>query len=132
MVSELARRQPDAGVVDFIERAKRAEEPMFLSVLTIGEISKGIHKLARYGDQQQAAKFEQWLSGLKSDYTDYLLQVDSDVSELWGSLLAATDDTNAIDKLIAATAMLYGLTLVTRNVEHVSGTAVTCVNPFAV
>jgi hypothetical protein len=130
IVSELARRQPDAKVADFMERAKCAAEPMYLSVLTIGEINKGIRKLHRYGDTRQAAKLQLWLSELKGEYSDYLLPIDSDVSELWGMLLASTDDTNAIDKLIAATAMLYGLSLVTRNVDHVAGTGVVCINPF--
>lgn len=130
IVSELARRQPDRGVVEFIERAKKADEAMYLSVLTIGEINKGIQKLVNYGDKQQADKFQLWLSQLKAEYSDCLLPIDNDVSELWGSILALTDDTNAIDKLIAATALVYGLTLVTRNVDHVSRTGITSINPF--
>jgi hypothetical protein len=130
VVSELARRQPDEGVIHFMENAKKADDPMYLSVLTIGEITKGICKLVRFGDKEQAAKFQKWLSKVRQEYAEHILPIDGEVSELWGSLSAVTDDTNAIDKLIAATALLYGLTLVTRNVDHVSGTGVNCVDPF--
>ena len=132
VVSELARRQPDPGVTNFFARVKGNEEPVYLSVLTIGEINKGIRRLIRYGDQDQADRFGRWLSALEDDYTDHLLPIDGDVSRIWGAMLAATDDTNAIDKLIAATAVVYGLTLVTRNVAHVAGTGVTCIDPFGV
>ena len=130
IVSELARRQPNQGVVDFMKSIKQSDDPVYLSAMTIGEITKGIDKLAHHGDQDQADKFRRWLSDLKREYADCVLSVDSDVSELWGSLLAITDETNAIDKLIAATALLYDLTLVTRNIEHVSATGVVCINPF--
>lgn len=130
IVSELARRQPNQGVIDFMQSLKQSDDLAYLSVLTIGEITKGIHKLTRHGDGDQATKFQRWLLDLKTEYADCMLSIDSDVSELWGSLLAITDETNAIDKLIAATALLYDLTLVTRNIDHVSATGVACINPF--
>lgn len=131
VISELIKRQPNSGVVAFFETAKKTNEPLYLSVLAIGEIAKGINKLAAYGDAQQADKLQRWLLQIKTEYANNLLPVDSDVSELWGALLAATDDTNAIDKMIAATALLYDLTLVTRNTAHVAGTGVSCINPFS-
>ena len=130
VVSQLAKRAPNPGVIDFIEDAKRVDAPPYLSVLSIGEINKGIVKLARYGDHQQAANLQRWLAHIKEDFSDCLLPIDSDVSELWGAILGATDDTNAIDKLIAATALLYDLTVVTRNVDHLMPTGVKSFNPF--
>lgn len=73
---------------------------------------------------------QHWLARLKGDYSDAMLAVDADVSELWGAILAATDDTNAVDNLIAAAALHYDLTLVTRTTDHVAGTGVRCINPF--
>ncbi len=130
IVSQLIKRTPNPGVIDFIEDARRADTPLYLSVLSIGEINKGIVKLARHGDHQQAAKLQRWLISIKEDFSDCLLPIDTDVSELWGAVLGATDDTNAIDKLIAATALLYDLTVVTRNVDHLRSTGVKSLNPF--
>ena len=131
VISQLIKRQPSAGVVSFMEEAKSTESPLYLSVLTIGEIEKGIAKLARYNDIQQADKLKHWQEQLITDFADYLLPVDVDTTVIWGEVLAATDDTNAIDKLIAATALQYDLTLVTRNIDHVANTGAKCVNPFA-
>ncbi|WP_179957647.1 type II toxin-antitoxin system VapC family toxin [Exilibacterium tricleocarpae] len=130
VISQLAKRQPDTGVVTFMKKAKKEKSTLYLSALTIGEINKGIAKLARYNDHQQADKLRQWQERLITDFVDSLLSVDVDTSIIWGEVLAATDDTNAIDKLIAATALQYDLTLVTRNIDHVKGTGAKCVNPF--
>ena len=130
MVSQFTKRDPNTGVVAFMEKAKSTESSLYLSVITIGEIEKGIAKLSRYHDAQQAGKLKQWQDSLLTDFADYLLPIDVDTTVIWGEMLAATDDTNAIDKLIAATALQYGLTLVTRNIDHVDNTGVACVNPF--
>jgi predicted nucleic acid-binding protein len=130
VVSQLAKRQPNAGVMAFIKEAKDTESSLYLSVLTIGEINKGVAKLTRYGDHQQADRLGQWQEQLTMDFADSLLPIDVDTTVIWGEVLAATDDTNAIDKLIAATALQYDLTLVTRNIDHVMDTGAKCVNPF--
>lgn len=130
VVSELVKRNSNPGVLTFFANAEQTGTPLYLSVISIGEINKGITKLAAYGDHQQAAKLQQWLAALKADYADRLLPVDAEVSELWGAVLAATDDTNAIDKLIAATALLYDLTVVSRNIAHIKSTGAKCLNPF--
>lgn len=130
VISQLAKRQPNTGVVAFMKKAKKEKSALYLSALTIGEINKGIAKLTRYNDHQQADKLRQWQEQLITDFADSLLPVDVDTSIIWGEMLAATDDTNAVDKLIAATALQYDLTLVTRNVDHVKDTGAKCVNPF--
>ena len=130
VISQLTKRQPDPGVTAFIQEADDAESSLYLSVLTIGEINKGIVRLTRYNDLQQADSLTQWHEQLKIDFADFLLPIDADTTTIWGEILAATDDTNAIDKLIAATALQYGLTLVTRNIDHLVGTGARCFNPF--
>ena len=130
VISQFTKRQPNPGVTVFIKEADDAESPLYLSVITIGEINKGIVRLTRYNDLQQAEKLRQWYKQLKVDFADFLLPIDVDTTVIWGEVLAATDDTNAIDKLIAATALQYGLTLVTRNIDHLIGTGAKCVNPF--
>lgn len=130
VISQLAKRQPNTGVVAFMKKAKKEKSALYLSALTIGEINKGIAKLTRYNDHQQADKLRQWQEQLITDFADSLLPVDVDTSIIWGEMLAATGDTHAVDKLIAATALQYGLILVTRNTDHVKDTGAKCVNPF--
>ena len=130
VISQFTKRQPNPGVTAFIKEADDAESSLYLSVITIGEINKGIVRLTRYNDLQQAERLRQWYKQLKIDFADFLLPIDVDTTVIWGEVLAATDDTNAIDKLIAATALQYGLTLVTRNIDHLIGTGAKCVNPF--
>ena len=130
VISQLTKRQPDPGVTAFIQEADDAESSLYLSVITIGEINEGIIRLTRYNDLQQADRLSQWHEQLKIDFADFLLPIDADTTTIWGEILAATDDTNAIDKLIAATALQYGLSLVTRNIDHLVGTGTKCVNPF--
>ena len=130
VISQLSKRQPDPGVTAFINRANNAESPLYLSVITLGEINKGIARLTRYNDLQQAERLKQWHLRLKIDFADFLLPIDADTAVIWGEILAVTDDTNAIDKLIAASALQYGLTLVTRNIDHLIDTGAMCINPF--
>ena len=130
VISQLVKRQPNTGVVTFMKKAKKEKSALYLSALTIGEINKGIAKLARYNDHQQADKIRQWQERLITDFADSLLPVDVDTSIIWGEVLAATDDTNAVDKLIAATALQYDLTLMTCNIDHVKDTGAKCANPF--
>ncbi len=124
MISQFVKPRPNANAMAFMQEAKATESLLYLSVLTLGEINKGIVKLCRYNDHQQADRLRQWLEQLIRDFADCLLPVDVDTTVIWGELLAVTDDTNAIDKLIAATALQYELTLVTRNINHVANTGV--------
>ncbi len=130
VISQFTKRQPNPGVSIFIKKAKDSESSLYLSVITLGEINKGIVRLTRYNDVQQADRLRQWHNQLQINFADFLLPIDADTTVIWGEILAVTDDTNAIDKLIAATALQYGLTLVTRNIDHFAGTGARCVNPF--
>lgn len=131
ILSELTRTQPNSSIIDFIQQARIEDKPLFLSVITLGEINKGIAKLKRYGDTAQANKFSNWLQQIRQEFTNNILDIDSEITLLWGHILASTDDTNAIDKLIAATALIYDLTIVSRNTKHLDSTGAKSINPFS-
>ena len=107
--------------------AHRAE--LYLSVLVTGEIRCGIESIRRR-DVPGAAALERWLGEIETDFTDRILPVDASVADRWGRMMAVRR-VPAVDGLLAATALVHGLTLATRNVRYVSPTGVPCVDPFA-
>lgn len=106
-----------------------AEDDLFLSVLVLGEIRKGAEAV-RARDPVFADVLEGWLGGLTSAFGGRLLPVDAAVAAAWGRLSAART-LPVIDGLMAATALVHDLTLVTRNVRHVAGLGVRLLDPFA-
>lgn len=99
-----------------------------MSVLSLGEIWKGIELLRRKSPSQCAA-FERWLSQLQRDYGQEILPVTEGISDRWGKMMA-TQTIPVIDGLMAATALEYGLTVVTRNTADFPATGVPLLNPF--
>lgn len=99
-----------------------------LSVLVVGEIRRGIEAIRRR-DRAKASALEQWLARLVRDYDERILPIDRGVAEEWGRL-GAERSVSVIDTLLAATARVHGLTLVTRNMRDIEWTGVSCVNPF--
>jgi predicted nucleic acid-binding protein len=104
------------------------EDEVFLSVLTIGEIRKGIENIRRR-DVRAASALEAWLLGITIEHGHRILPIELDVVEEWGRL-NAPDPLPVIDSLIAATAKVRGLTLVTRNIPDMARTGVDCFNPW--
>ena len=104
-------------------------ESLYLSVLTVGEIRRGIERLRRR-DPAQAAVFEAWLASLRQHYADRLLPVTSEIADEWGRL-NIPDPLPTIDGLLAATARVRGLVLVTRNTADLARTGVRLLNAFA-
>lgn len=104
------------------------DNALFVSVLVIGEIRKGI-ELARAQDLPKANALEQWLSGLEQRFMNRVLPVTVAIADRWGQL-SAVRPLPIVDGLLAATALTHDLTFVTRNVKDVAGTGVTVVNPF--
>lgn len=126
VLSELRKAKPSRKVVQWI-KAQKAES-LFISVVSIGEIQRGIER-ARKSDVVFAAELAQWLETLSSLHADRVLQVSANAARLWGRLSAKLGHDGA-DLLIAATALSLGATVVTRNVKHFSPTGVRVLNPF--
>jgi toxin FitB len=105
-----------------------ADEDIHLSVLVIGELRRGV-ELLRRRDTRQAMALDHWLDRLMTDHGDRILGIDLAVAETWGRL-SALRPASLVDTLLAATAHVHGLTLVTRNVKDVAWTGVACFNPF--
>jgi len=100
----------------------------FLSVMTLGEIRNGI-ELLRRKDAAKADSIEQWLNQIWVDYADAILPVTQEIADRWGRL-NCPNTLPTTDSLIAATAIVHGLTAVTRNVDDFTRSGVTVLNPF--
>lgn len=109
--------------------AAQRSSDLYLSVVTIGEIERGIER-QRTRDPAFARALSDWLDRVLAWYRDRILQVDLPAAQRWGRLTAALGHESA-DLLIAATALEHGLTVVTRNVRHFEPTGVPLLNPFA-
>lgn len=127
IVSELRKRErADAGVRQWLAGVDDAE--LFLSVLTVGELRRGIESIHRR-DRARALALNRWFHALVTEYEERILLVDQKVAEEWGRMNAVAT-LPAIDSLLAATAHVHGLTLVTRNTKDVTRTGVPYLNPF--
>ena len=127
VLSELRKgRRCDPGVAAWVSGV--ADVDLCLSVLVVGEIRRGIEAVRRR-DGARASALDQWLARLLRDHGERILPVDRQVAEEWGRLTAART-ASVVDTLLAATARVHGLTLVTRNVRDVQWTGASCVNPF--
>ncbi|MBL7256678.1 type II toxin-antitoxin system VapC family toxin [Paractinoplanes lichenicola] len=127
VVSELRKSSPNPRVLGW--QAAHSRAVVYLSTMVVGEIRRGIERV-RPRDPKQADVLERWLSGLTTSYGDRLLPVTAQIAEEWGRMSATPEPPPIIDGLMAATARVHGLALVTRNVADVSRTGVTVVNPF--
>lgn len=114
VLSELRRRQPDTQVVRWM--AERPATTLHLSVLTLGELRKGVEGLT---EEARKRRLLDWLEvELPAYFAGRIVSVDTAVADRWGRLLAhARRPVPAIDSLLAATALAHGLTLVTRNLK---------------
>lgn len=109
--------------------AELADDDLFLSTLTIGEIRKGI-EIVRPRNPAKAEQIEAWLRLLCDSFAERILPVDAQVAQSWGRLCAIRQ-MPAIDTLLAATALVHGLVLATRNVAHVAGSGARLFDPFS-
>jgi toxin FitB len=96
----------------------------------VGELRRGVELIRHRGDTPQANRLEKWLVYLLQRYGDYILDIDSDIAQLWGRLRVPHYE-NQLDKLIAATAPIHDLTVVTRNRDDFSKTEVRVLDPFS-
>jgi predicted nucleic acid-binding protein len=105
-----------------------ADANIFLSVLTIGELRRGVESIQRR-DAASAARLNAWLQKIVAQHGDRILPVDLEAAEQWGQL-NVPDPRPVIDGLLAATALSRGMTLVTRNIKDIESTGVSYFNPF--
>lgn len=126
VISELSRPAPEAKVVQWLSAH---EDELFLSVLTLGEIQKGIASLP---DSKRRRRLTRWLDAeIRPWFAGRLLPVDESVSLRWGRMLAeAGRPLPAVDSLIAATALTHDMTLATRNTQDLARTGVSLFNPW--
>lgn len=129
-LSELRRKVPDANVAAWF--ASRPPTTLYLSVLTLGEIRKGVEGVA---DTLRRQVLTDWLeTDLPLFFTGRILDIDASVADRWGGLVAAAGrplaGLSAIDSLLAATALAHDLVLVTRNTKDFSGLPVQLFNPW--
>ncbi len=130
VISEARKGQrADQGVRRFFQDVIRQRIDVFLSVVTLGELRRGIDSIRHRGDEDQARRLERWFSSIMDRYSDYLLDFDAEIAQVWGRL-RVPHPQNALDKQIAATALIHDLTVVTRNRKDFSPTGVQVINPF--
>jgi predicted nucleic acid-binding protein len=128
VISELRKAdRADRKVVSWF--AGLADEEVFLSALTLGEIRRGIESIRRR-DPKAAGVLEGWLGRVTAQHDDRILPIDRAIAEEWGRM-NVPDPLPVVDGLLAATAKVVGLTLATRNTADIERTGVSCVNPFS-
>jgi toxin FitB len=117
----------DRGVLDFMDKK---DQELYLPVQVVGEIRSGIEVLRLRGDLTQARRLEAWLHLIVGEFSDHILEFNLECAETWGYLMGVNDQ-HIVDRQIAAIALVYNLTVVTRNTSHFAGTGVRVLNPFA-
>jgi toxin FitB len=129
VISELQKVNGSRSVRNFIEELP--DEELWLSVVTIGELTKGIARLAA---GKRRLELEQWLSSTESLYRQRIVSVDLETARIWGSLAARLEANGmnipVTDGLIAATAVQHEMRIATRDTGHYSATGVPLVNPW--
>lgn len=130
VISEVRKRsKANKGVRSFFKQVIREQSRVYISVVTVGELRRGVELIRHRGDTRQANQLEKWLNTLLAEYQDHILDINQDIAQLWGRLRVPNPES-ALDKQIAATALIYDLIVVTRNHKDFSTTGVRLLNPF--
>lgn len=132
VISEGAKRHPDRRLATWLSKVD--ESLTYLSALTVGELQKGIARLER--GTTKRAELERWLTfDLIARFGRRVLAFDTNVARQWGNIVASALDRGVvlavIDSQIAATASLYGLTIITRNERHFTPAGVSTFDPWS-
>ncbi|MEM1332461.1 MAG: type II toxin-antitoxin system VapC family toxin [Actinomycetota bacterium] len=127
VISEIRKgARADGGVRRWFD--EHLDDDMWLSVLVVGELRRGVESISRR-DPTAGAAIEGWLDGIVSEFADRVLPITLPMAERWGRL-SVPDPLPVVDGLLAATAIEHELVLVTRNTADVERTGVETVNPF--
>jgi predicted nucleic acid-binding protein len=130
VLSEARKRaKANRGVIAFFETVAASNEPVFLSAISVGELRRGVELIRRRGDAEQARLLDGWMASVVESFRESILAFDVDAAQVWGHL-RVPDPAHAIDKQIAAIALVNDLTLVTRNVADFEGSGLRLANPF--
>ncbi len=131
IISELRKgAKANSGVRAFFYHVIEQNIPIYLSAITIGELRRGVDLIFHRGDIVQGQRLEKLLHTLLEYYQDHILSIDSEIALLWGKLTVPHHE-HALDKLIAATAIIYDLVVVTRNSKDFERSGVRWLNPFS-
>lgn len=129
VLAELRKPKGNPAIREAVSQFDDAD--LFLSVLTIGEIAKGVSLLPASRKKKQLTG---WLRGLEELFSDRVLSVDHEAATIWGEITARAQKQGivipAVDGLLAATALRHGLHFMTRNTKHVAATGVLLINPW--
>ena len=127
VLSETRRKQANQRVLSFLSSVDASA--LFISVLSLGEMRKGV-ALKQRADAQDARLLGKWVDGLEFSFSDRILGIDAAIARQWGEL-SAQRSRPVVDTLLAATALVHGLTLVTRNISDVQDLEVKLLDPWA-
>jgi hypothetical protein len=126
VLSETRKRKADERVISFLTAAEASA--LYISVLTLGELRKGVAAL-KQSNPDKAMKIAEWVDGLEYSFSDRILGIDGATARLWGEW-SAYRARPVVDTLLAATAVVHGLTFMTRNTNDVRGIKVKPLNPW--
>jgi len=129
VVSETRKKErANAGVVGFFDHVVASDEPVYLSVVSVGELRRGVELIRHRGETDQARRLEEWLTVVLDRYGENILAFVADAAQVWGRL-RVPNPGHELDKQIAAIALVHDLTVVTRNTGDFEGTGVKMLNP---
>lgn len=130
VISEFRKKSKmNRGVRAFLSKITNENQEVYLSVITIGELRRGVEMIRHRGDYEQANLLDNWLGEVTTKYCNQLLSFTEHEAQIWG-YLRVPHHQNSHDKQIAATALVHDLCVVTRNTSHFEVTGVRVMNPF--
>jgi toxin FitB len=130
VVSETRKKErANPGVVGFFDHVVASGEPVYLCVVSVGELRRGVELIRHRGEADQAKLLEAWLTMVLDRYGENILAFEADAAQVWGRL-RVPNPGHELDKQIAAIALVNDLTVVTRITADFEGTGVKLINPF--